>query len=455
MNITRENIGPLNDVLKVTVEAGDYAATLEKKLKDYQKQAVIPGFRPGKVPASVIKKRVGKDLAAEIVTNVMAEALDKYMQENNIRYFGQPIPYQADKYSYDWENQTEFTFAYELGLTPEVAVDITKLPTFTYHTIEVAEADVDEYVQNLQERLTKETKVEEAATATDVVFGELKELAEDGLFTGETFYMAEANDFVRQALLGKQAGDVVTFQLADLFADTGKIADTFKVAEERAIQATGPFEFTIKEVRRPAAPELDQEFFDRALGPGRATTVEEFRAELRKMMENEYKRESDYKFDYDVRNHLRSSIEVPLPEEFLRRWIPTISEKPLEGEDLEKELVNLKRYLRWNVIESRILTDNNMLVTFEDLQNEAEEAVKNMFRMYGLPDRDDDTFYKEQAKRLLESEEQRQRYLDQAKNKKLFGFFQSTLKTTNKNVSKDEFKALIEEETKEAELLDM
>lgn len=454
MNITRENIGPLNDVLKVTVEAADYADTYEKKLKEYQKQAVLPGFRPGKVPAAVIKKRMGKDLLGELVTNAMADALDKYMKENEVRYFGQPIPYNVEAYSYDWDNQTEFTFAYELGLTPEVSVDMAALPKFDYHTIEVSDNDIDEYITNLQERLTKETKVEEPANETDVVFGDLKETNGD-LFTGETFYLTEGNEKVKAALLGKKEGDVVTFELADIFGDTGKLADTFKIDEERALQVTGPFEFTIKEVRRAAKPEIDQEFFDRAFGPGKVTDVDGMRTELRSLMEREYTQESDYKFDYDVRNWLRSNVDVQLPEEFLVRWLPTVAEKPMTDDEFAKEMTNLKRYLRWSVIEGDIMNKNGLNITMDDLQREAEEAVKAMFRMYGMPDRDDDTFYKDQAKRLLESEEQRQRYLDQAKNKKLFAFFKENLGVNKKSVNKEEFKRLIEEETKEAELLDL
>lgn len=453
MNITRENIGPLNDVLKVTVEAADYADTLEKKLKEYQKQAVLPGFRPGKVPAAVIKKRMGKDLKGELVTNAMADALDKYMKENEVRYFGQPIPYNVEAYTYDWDNQDEFTFCYELGLTPEVSVDITTLPKFDYSVIAVSEADIDEYVNNLQERLTKETKVDEPANETDVVFGDLQEVGGD-LFTGETFYLTE-NEKAKAALLGKKEGDSVTFELADIFADTSKIADTFKIDEERALQVKGPFTFTVKEVRRAQKPEIDQDFFDRAFGPGKVSDVDGMRAELRNLMEREYTQESDYKFDYDVRNWLRSNVDVALPEEFLVRWLPTVAEKEMSEDEFAKELTNLKRYLRWSVIEGDIMNKNGLNITMDDLQKEAEEAVKAMFRMYGMPDRDDDTFYKEQAKRLLESEEQRQRYLDQAKNKKLFAFFKENLTVNTKTVNKEEFKKLIEEETKEAELLDL
>lgn len=449
MNITRENIAPLHDVLTVTITPEDYAAKVEKKLKDYQKQAVIPGFRPGKVPAQVIKKRVGKDLTAEIVTNAMAEALDSYMAENNIRYFGQPIPYKPEEYSYDWENQTEFVFAYELGLTPEVSFSIADLPKFKYYTIEAGDADVEEYVNNLTERLTNETKVDEPAGEKDVVFGELKA---DDLLTGETFYLNEATDFVRQSLLGKKEGDVVTFQKDEIFADAAKLADTFKISEEQAATVAGPFTFTVKEVRRATKPELNQEFFDKVMGPGKVSSEEEFRAQLKSNIVSDWERESNYKFDFDVRNYLTSTIKVELPEAFLRNWIPTVSKEAMDADKLETELVNLKKYLRWSVIEGRLLQDNGIQITMDDLQAEAAEAVKNMFRMYGLPDRDDDSFYQDQAKRLLENEEQRQRYLDQAKNKKLFNLFKTALQVENVTIDKEAFKKMIEDEAKELEV---
>lgn len=460
MNINRSNIAPLNDVITITIEAADYLENFEKKLKEYQRTAAIPGFRPGKVPASVIKKRVGKDLKAEMVSNAMGNALDSYFKDNNISYFGQPIPYKPEDYKYDWENQEEFTFAYEVGLTPNVEVDIKSLPQFKYYVINVGEAEVDEYVNNLVERLTKEEKVEDTTNETDVVFGNITEVDADGndkegAVSGvETFYMTDTTDFVRQSLLGKQAGDSVMFNMDDAFADRTKLADTFKVDEMAAGLLTGPFKFTIVEVRRATKPEVNQEFFDRVLGPGRVTDEAGLRAELKSLMEREYEQESDYKFDYDVRNYLRSNIDVALPEEFLVRWLPTVAEKPMTDEEQVKELENLKRYLRWTVVESRIMQNNNLLVTADDLQAEAIVAMKAMFKMYGI-ERDDDDFYAEQAKRMLESDEQRQRYIDQAKNRKLMNFFKTELNVDNVAISKEDFKALIEQETKEAEVMSL
>jgi len=200
---------------------------------------------------------------------------------------------------------------------------------------------------------------------------------------------------------------------------------------------------------------LDQEFFDRTLGPGKASNVDEFRAELKRMIVADWTRESDYKFDYDVRNYLTNTIKVELPEEFLGRWIHTVSKEPLEGDKLATEMVNLKKYLRWSVIEQKLMQDNNIIINMDDLQQEAINAVKNMFKMYGLPERDDETFYVEQAKRLLESEEQRQRYLDEVKNKKIFAFFKESLNVDNVTIDKDTLKKMVEEETKELEVANL
>ncbi|MDZ7847961.1 MAG: trigger factor family protein [Owenweeksia sp.] len=134
MNVTTTNTGDLNAVLTVEIEPKDYQEKVEKTLKDYRKRANIPGFRPGKVPASLIKKQYGKAVLIEEVNHLLQHAVQDHLQEEKLDILGNPLPVPDE--TIDWEQQDQFKFDFELGLTPTIEVSIdgkTKVPY--YHIV--------------------------------------------------------------------------------------------------------------------------------------------------------------------------------------------------------------------------------------------------------------------------------------------------------------------------------
>src|ERR1700754_171025 len=90
--ITRENISPLNDKIIVKVAGEDYLPSFEKALKNYGKQANIPGFRKGMVPAGMIKKMHGQSVFADEVIRSVEKELSNYMVSEKLEIFAQPLP---------------------------------------------------------------------------------------------------------------------------------------------------------------------------------------------------------------------------------------------------------------------------------------------------------------------------------------------------------------------------
>ena len=88
MNINKQNIDDLNAVITVKVEKADYADRVEKALNDYRKKANMPGFRPGKVPASLVKKMYGKSVLFDEVNKIMSENLSEYLREAEFSILG-------------------------------------------------------------------------------------------------------------------------------------------------------------------------------------------------------------------------------------------------------------------------------------------------------------------------------------------------------------------------------
>ena len=120
MNITRENIDELNAVLKVEISKPDYEDKVETILKDYRKKANIKGFRPGMVPIGLVKKMYGKAVQIDEINKLVTESIRKYLSDEKIEILGDPLPKLDENEKTDFDIESDFTFSFELGLTPAV-----------------------------------------------------------------------------------------------------------------------------------------------------------------------------------------------------------------------------------------------------------------------------------------------------------------------------------------------
>ena len=109
MDITQESIGELSAVVNIKVTPNDYEPKVEQVLKDYQKKAVVPGFRQGKVPQGVIKKMFGKTVLADELNKILQDSLYGYLQSNKIEILGQPLPKDSSSFMPEGQKEIEKT----------------------------------------------------------------------------------------------------------------------------------------------------------------------------------------------------------------------------------------------------------------------------------------------------------------------------------------------------------
>src|SRR5580698_8701010 len=128
MDIVKESIDDTNAVIKVKITPTDYKPVVDKTIKDYQKKAVIPGFRPGMVPMSVIHQRFGKSILADEINHLLSDSLQKYIRDNQLRIVGEPIPKENHL---ELVPDKDFEFAFEVGLVPDFNVPLSADHKFT------------------------------------------------------------------------------------------------------------------------------------------------------------------------------------------------------------------------------------------------------------------------------------------------------------------------------------
>lgn len=447
MEITRDNIDALNTKLTVKVVEGDYKPAVDAALKDYRKNMTLPGFRPGNVPMTVVKKRVGKAVLAEEINKLLSESLHNYITENKLEVLGQPMPVESDVEEGDWDNPTEFTFNYEMGLAPEIEVKLDKVKE-TYYSIKVDDEMVDEEVNNLARRFGSLSEPEKSE-ASDMLMGTFiqltpeGEILEGGIMNDGTVSIEFVDDKkTKKALVGLEKGTEVDLDAAKVSRDQEDLSRMLGIsAAEVAALPKGDFRFRVNEIRRLAPSEINQELFDKAFGEGNVEDEAGFRARIAENIENALKRDQDWHFKNQLSENLIKHFNPELPDAFLKRWIKATNEKPLTDEQLDTEYPGYAKSVKWQLIEERIARANDVKVEYPEMLDHVKGNLAGQYAQYGLP-LDEETLEK-YAANALSNKEEVQRIFELIREEKVIASAKELIKLKEKSVSIDEFKKLV------------
>ena len=154
MKVSQNRLDDLNLELTIEVEAADYAETEKKRLAERRRNADFKGFRKGMVPASLIKKVYGEQCLAEAVNKVVSDALETHITENKLHILGEPLSSEKQP-ELEWTDGNTFTFVFDLGLSPEISLELGKDDTVPSYTVSVAAKDKGTMVENLSRASTR------------------------------------------------------------------------------------------------------------------------------------------------------------------------------------------------------------------------------------------------------------------------------------------------------------
>ena len=444
MNIEREETGTLTATLKVKLLPEDYSPGVEKALKEQRKNAVLPGFRPGQVPMTIIKKRVGRTLLVTEVERLIDENLKQFIQQNGIRVLGQPLPKRGDIDTNNWDQPGEFNFAYELGMAPSFEIDLNDKVGVDYPLVDVTDELVQREIDDMQRRFGK---LEDATVseAKDMLLGDMIELDVDGTIkAGGVMNRATisleylADDATRNTLVGKSAGDEVTVDPHKVSRDHDDLARMLGVDHERVHHIGNSFLFRTAEIKRMVQVPLDQDLFDRVYGKDAVSDEAGFRAKVKEGLENMFRRDSDRIYKRLVMRELMKHTGVELPDSFLKRWIKETSQKPITPEEVEEGYAGYSDGLRRQLLEDRVVEKYGLEAKGEELDGFARRYVSDQFMQYGMPAPEGEQL-QQMAARILGDREQIGRIRNSIVEQKLMTHFKALLSPKEKKVSYDEF----------------
>ncbi|MBQ6724581.1 MAG: hypothetical protein IJQ84_08765 [Paludibacteraceae bacterium] len=146
MKIEQSEVKDLKAVVTLTIEPADYQEEVAKQLKEVRHKAQMPGFRPGMVPAGLVKKMYGKGILADVLNKKVGEGLQKHIEDNKLNILGDPLP-NKEQGNVDLDHEETFTFAFDIAVAPEFDAKLTAKNKLPEYTIEPTEEMIDKQVE--------------------------------------------------------------------------------------------------------------------------------------------------------------------------------------------------------------------------------------------------------------------------------------------------------------------
>lgn len=449
MNITRENIDDLNALLKIKIEKTDYEEKVETVLKDYRKKASIKGFRQGMVPIGLIKKMYGRAVEIDEINKAVTENLQKYLVDEKIEILGDPLPKSDEQDKIDFDTQEEFTFTFELGLSPVIDLKLSKKNKVNLYEIIIDEKMKNDYTENYTRRYGELRKAD-STEEKDVIKGTIEAVDNKGNVLPEGPSSEDTSlgidiikdNKIKKQFIGKGLNDSIDFDLKKAFPNDTEIAGILHKKKEEVAEIGGNFRFTIKDISRFFPAELGKELFDKIYGEGVVASAEEFMNKIENEIIANLKKETDFKVMMDIKALALEKTDFSLPEEFLKKWLLKVNEKTTE-EQIEKEFESFRKDLKWQLIRNKVARENEIKISEEELLAEAANITRYQFQQYGLFYATDDQI-NNYAKETLKREEDAKRIADKVLEEKVILIMKDLVKLENKSVTADEFNKLFE-----------
>lgn len=451
--ITRENIGKLNDKLVVKVAKEDYYKNFESGLKAYAKNANIPGFRKGMVPAGLIKKMYGQSILTDEIFKSVDQEVAKYLNDEKVPVLVQPIPFENanESIQIDANNPQDYTFTFEIGLEPEVNVDPKNIKV-TRYVVDVTDAMVDEEINKLQLRHGKYSEPETLSGDDDVLNVELKEsdkegnLVADGAVKATSILLKNFTPSVRKQLNGQKKDFKLVIELGKAFKgkDLENVLAQLGYATDDKDSAKKYFELTLLKLGSIERPALAEEFFKQVYSTKEIASEADFKAEIKKELEGYFAQQASGQIHDQIFHELTDHTKLEFPTEFLKRWLTAQNQGNKTAEEIEKDVPQFENQLQWSIISNKLSQENNVKVEQEDLKDFARQQLfsylGNQMDLSG-----DNGWMNEYVDKMLKDKKFVEQSYGQVMAAKLFTKLEEQVSVKEEKISEEDFAKKLQE----------
>ena len=376
MKISKEQIDALNAVITLEIDKSDYQGKVEEALNNYRKNASIPGFRKGHVPMGMVKKQYEKAIQADELNKLISESLNKFIEDEKLRLLGQPIPKEEGSDANFLGDHHKFVF--EIGLEPEFTVDLSQ--PIDYYDIKVTDKEIDTQIEHLRSHFgTYEVSesISEKSQISGTFFNEAEQV--DKFFT---FAAKQLGEKAFEALKGKKVGDQLSLSTKGLFKDPHLLMQALEKPHDVVHDLDLEVTFTIEKIEDQVLADMNEEFFQKVYPD--TTTEADFREKVAKSIKEDFDHSCDVRLLDDATEMLIEKTKFDLPADFLKRWIRATSENPITEEEAAEDYEKSEKGLRYQLIEGKIVEQNNLQVSYQEIRDFTENAIRAQMARFGL-----------------------------------------------------------------------
>jgi len=401
------------------------------------------------IPPAFLRQKYGKSILAEEINNLVSKELTDYIKDNELGVLGEPLPSEQQT-PIDFEKQEDFTFVFDLGLSPEINVNLTKDDKIPYYSIQITDEMIDKQIENFKAQFGTHESVEDVEEK-DMIKGRLTELNENGepkangIIHEDAVFMPAymKNEDEKAKFLNAKLHSTIIFNPYTAYdGNEVELTSFIKIKKEEVKNHTGDFSFEINEITRYKEGEIGQELFDKVFGEGKVDSEAAFREKIKEELVQQFAPESDYKFILDARKLLEEkAVDLPFPDAFLKRWLLTSNSK-YTPETVDEEYQKILKDLTFHLIKEHLIEENNIMIEEGELEEYARRVTRAQFAQYGINNLPDDmlTSY---AQEMLKKKESYRSLGDKIFEDKLIKILKEKVTLEPQEITVEEFKKLI------------
>jgi trigger factor len=433
MKITSNYIDKLNGKISIEIDKKDYTEQVDRELHNLSHKANIPGFRKGRVPVGLIRKKHGKAVIMDEVNKLIDKELRNYIKDKEIDMLGGPIPVPQGEINWDSD---KITFEFEVGLTPKFDLKLKFKKSVINYIVKADEKMVNEQLDSIQKqygKLIARKKIEKDCDITGVF------THEDEINNKSTFNLNRVKSKKSlKKLLGLEVGDSTNIDVKDLFNDNHDLIQVLGISHDRAKDIDIEVNLNIDEINYKEPADLDQELFDKIYGKGIVKNVTELKKKISDDIEKQFVNQTDQKLMNDIIEHLIENTKFKLPTEFLTKWIKINSEKKLSDDEAKEEYKKSEKGMKYQLIESKLVTENNLQVNFDDLKSYTKDLIRKQMSQYGQSNPTEKEL-DDIVARVMQNKDEIKRLTEQLTSTRILNFFKENTNIKSKELTYEQF----------------
>lgn len=434
--ISRENVATLQDKVIVKLNKEDFIPTFEKSLRNYAKTASIQGFRKGMVPSGLIRKMYGQSILNEEIIRTASRELETYLKNEKVSIFAQPMmSHDSAPLQMELNDIKDVEFKFDIGLQPTFTIPaIDNKAALSKYKIEVSDKMLDEEIEasrkHFGEKETKET-IDNKEDIVSLTFNHVQQEQPNE----ETAALTRYPELFQNLLMGKKANDTFSFE-PEKVCKSEELEAFLKNVLKNSDLANETVQVEIKNIQKVIPAELNEEFYGKVFPKLEIKEEAIYRDTLRTELSREFERYAVERLNNEIYELLVHTTKFDLPTPFLKRWLKEGQEKPKTEEQVENEFHDFEHNLRWSLIAEKLMIDNKISVSKDDVQADMKARVMSYF---GIDNTEDAPWMDGYLSKVLNDskslEETHQRLLFE----RLYNALYTQLAITEKDITAEEF----------------